>query len=99
MKGNLIGTKAIAQQTPEQRSQAIAQAKLGRCSGKVWERQRKEWTTYLVKREEIAQIMGKKIENTFLEVSKGFWRILKVARNETRKKNYGVFVFQKQGTF
>ena len=33
MNGNLIGPKAIAQQTPEQWSQAIAQAKLS----KAWE--------------------------------------------------------------
>ena len=35
MKDNLIGTKAIAQQMPKQWSQAIAQAKFGRCSRKV----------------------------------------------------------------
>ena len=34
MKDNLIGTKAIAQQTPEQWSHAIAQAK----QSKAWER-------------------------------------------------------------
>ena len=34
MKENLIGTKAIAQQTPEQKSQAFAQAKLS----KAWQR-------------------------------------------------------------
>ena len=34
MKGNLIAAKAIAQQTPEQWTQAIAQAKLS----KAWER-------------------------------------------------------------
>ena len=38
MKDNLIGTKAIVQQTPEQWSQAISQAKLGRVSGKIWKR-------------------------------------------------------------
>ena len=30
MKGNLIATKAIAQQTPEQWTQAIAEAKLSK---------------------------------------------------------------------
>ena len=38
MKDNLIGTKAIVQQTPEQWSEAISPAKLGRVSGKIWER-------------------------------------------------------------
>ena len=38
MKDNLIGTKAIAQQTPEQWSHAITQAKLGKGSGKVRDR-------------------------------------------------------------
>ena len=42
MKDNLIGTKAIVQQTPEQWSQAIFQAMLGRVFWKdfekVWDR-------------------------------------------------------------
>ena len=37
MKDDLIGTKAIAQQTPEHWSQAIAEAKLS----KAWERFRR----------------------------------------------------------
>ena len=54
MKDNLIGTKAIAQQTPEQWSQAIAQASLSRAKGKglakaISQQNPKQWSQAIAK--------------------------------------------------